>query len=95
MADTREEVLSILTGRLLTKHRSEATWSEIIAAVQNQLDAQGRVTFADAIRQGNYQDAGELIGAALEAELLTNATAEATAMLADDNLTLTNLLRVF
>ena len=87
---TKDEMVAILSRRLLSKEMDDSTWADLVDAVQNvsQLDRQTLVKY---IAKARYQEVGKF----LHAELLKNAEerakAEVDTMLVDDTLTLAEL----
>lgn len=94
MAENRADVIAFVAKRLLKERIEAAVWSDLISAVQNQFDAQARAQLLAYLKNRDFQDAGQMLGKALLDEMTAAATAEANSLMADDNLTLADLLRI-
>ena len=94
MAEDRNEVIAIIAKKLQTEKMTQAQWKTVLDAVANRFTPTDKVQLVQFLINGDIEEAGRLLHVAIQAEVLAIATAEAEALMADDALTLEDLLRV-
>ena len=90
MSRTKEEMISILSQRLVSKQLTASTWSDLVDSIsgstQNQKD-----NLVRKLAQNRHKEAGEMLSKALLINAEQRAKAEVDALLQDDVLTLAEL----
>ena len=89
----KPEAIQRIARRLRTQYATKITWAQFVAAM-GDLTAQEKAQLIGAIRLGNAQGAGETLIRQVREWAQTQAVAEATTLLADDQISLAELDKV-
>jgi len=90
---TKAEMIAVIAKRLESKVASEFGWPDLVASVQNGTP-QDKARIVAGVQSGSAQAVGAAILELSRAKIKAEALAEATTMLADDSLDLTELDRM-
>ena len=89
----KAEAIQKIARRLRTQYATTITWAQFVSAM-GDLSAAEKAQLVGAVRLGNAQGAGETLVRQVREWAQTQAVAEATTMLADDSISLTELDKV-
>ncbi len=91
---TRDQILKRLERRLSRVHTEELTWQDVVQAVGGS-DQTTKSQIVNAIKDKKSEDlSGLILGLVLD-KIEYYAKAEAASMMSNDNLSLTELERIF
>ena len=90
---TKDQIIQALAKRLAKKPQAAATWGDLVSSVQAFTPSQ-KATLLAKLTSGDFESAGKQLAVALRAEVTSDVVAEATAMLADDQLSLAEIERI-
>jgi len=93
MPRTRPQLLTLSATRIREQNRRTLTWAGMLRAL-NRATVPDRELIITAIKSGNIRQIGTLINEQLDRVNQSDATTEATAILTDDNVSLTELDRI-
>jgi len=93
MPRTRPQLLSLSATRIREQNRRTLTWAGMLRAL-NRATVPDRELIITAIKSGNVRQIGTLITTQLNKVNQLDSTTEATAILTDDNVSLTELDRI-
>lgn len=93
MPRTRPQLLTLSATRIREQNRRSLTWSGMLRAL-NRATVPDREVIITAIKTGDIRQVGTLMLAQINKVHQTDANAEATTILADDNVDLTELDRI-
>lgn len=91
---TREQILEKLSGKLAQKHQNEIKWQSVVSAIGGS-DVQTKAAIVQAIKKKDSRALSDIIFGLVGDEVDASAKAEAESMMSNDNLTLTDLQRIF
>lgn len=93
MARTRPQLLTLSATRIREQNRNNLNWLGMLRAL-NQATVPDREVIINAVKTGDIRQVGTLVIAQINKVHQTDATTEAGTILADDNVTLTELDRI-
>ncbi len=93
MARTRPQLLTLSATRIREQNRNNLNWLGMLRAL-NQAAVPDREIIITAIKSGDIRQVGTLIMAEINKVDQVDAATEADTILADDNVTLTELDRI-
>ena len=91
---TKDELITLIAGKLYDKHYQALTFNDLKTRVA-ALNTTKQGKLMDGILEGHDADVGKFLRLEMVAEAEANAIVEATSLMADDNLTLTELQSIF
>lgn len=93
MARTKQQLTDLSATRIREQTRKTLNWGQFIAAL-NSLTTPKREVLVAAVIKGQVEAVGSAIVSAVNQNLRADADAEATTILAKNNVTLTELDRI-
>ena len=90
MARTKEQLIDIIVNNKELELIQAATWPDLVSAVSNMVQIEKDALIATIILRDNAQT-GYLLYEAIKKQVRADATVGVTALLNDDNLSLTEL----
>lgn len=91
---TRDQVIDRIEKKLIQVHQSELQWTDITSAIGNS-GTTNKNLIVSAIKNKEPSTLADLIFTLVSDKITADAKAEAATMVADDNLSLTELQRIF
>lgn len=93
MARTKQQLTDISAARIKERNHQALVWAEFVAIINATLVPEQEVILR-VIKNGRLRRLGRLLLDEIEKKLIADAATEATAILADDNATLTELDKI-
>lgn len=91
---TREEFIKLMAGKIQVKLTAGLGWTDLVNCVQAS-SVEEKAMLINEMKAGGEQKVGKALMAMMHSHLSALALQEATGIMVDDNLNLTELNRVF